>query len=711
MAAASFAELFFTLSKPLPEIANSRYVSAVNTPPMLIGAALLFWGWQAGLLPVAVLLACVLEGSRYVKTRWQFSQADLNRIWNLCTFLFLGALALAVLSEQGMALFDNSPRANSPAARAQALNRTARSVRLFFEWMPMVFLPIMLAQAYGQDKGLKLTTFSWLLRRKFAQQGPAGPEASEVNISYGYFATCVIAASTNNNRPEIFYPCVALLVAWALWAHRAKRFAPALVGAAILLVCAGGYAGNHGMRELQRIASALDTALLSQFTGGGFNPRQQRSLLGSIGRIKNSGKIVLWVKTDGRTPPPLLREASYDQFTSPLWHVTDRDFNNTVSESDQTTWELSTNQGSASVTVSKLLPRGQGLLPFPNGTARLRNLPVFTLVTNSMATLLSKAGPGYVSYETKYGRGEGIDRLPTGEDREVNVKEAPAISQIAAELKLKQFADQSPEAALAALNRFFVQNFSYTTYLEGSGRPERSALARFLLEHRKGHCEYFAAATVLLLRAADIPARYAVGYSVQESKGDKYIVRDRHAHAWALAYVNGAWIDVDNTPAAWNQIESERAPWWEPLSDLWSNAKVMFAKLRWGGLQYRKYLTWSLGPALLAIAFVIYRRRQWTRTKPAVAAYASPPPGLDSEFYLIENRLQEMGFVRGQEEPLGMWLDRVNGAAPRNGVPLEELLKLHYRYRFDPAGLAYEERLRLKEKSVAWLKSATVRQH
>src|SRR5688572_2148560 len=237
---------------------------------MLIGAALLFWGWQAELLPVALVLACVLEGSRYVKTRWQFSQADLNRIWNLCTFLFLGALALAVLSEQGMYLFDNSPRANSPAGRAQALNRTARSVRLFFEWMPLVFLPIMAAQAYGQDKGLKLTTFSWLLRRRHAQQGSLAGDATEVNISFGYFAACVIAASTNDRSPQTFYPCVALLVAWALWSQRAKRFAPAMAGAAILLVCAGGYAGNHGVRELQRIATALDTALLSQFSGREF---------------------------------------------------------------------------------------------------------------------------------------------------------------------------------------------------------------------------------------------------------------------------------------------------------------------------------------------------------------------------------------------------------------------------------------------------------
>ena len=677
---------------------------------MLIGAALLFWGWQAGLLPVAVILACVLEGSRYVKTRWQFSQADLNRIWNLCTFLFLGALALAVLSEQGMWLFDNSPRANSPAARAQALNRTARSVRLFFEWMPLVFLPIMAAQAYGQDKGLKLTTFSWLLRRRHAQQGPLAGDLGEVNISFGYFAACVIAASTNNRSPEIFYSCVALLVAWALWSQRAKRFTPAIAGAAILLVCAGGYAGNYGVRELQRIASALDTALLSQLTGREFNPRQQRSLLGSIGRIKTSGKIVLWLSADGRTPPPLLRDASYDQFTSPLWHVTDREFRNTVSESDQTTWELTTNQANASVKVTKLLPGGRGLVPIPNGTSRLLNLPVFTLETNTMGTLWSKSGPGYVSYDTKYAQ-RGIEGFWASEDTKVPPKEAAAVSQIAAELKLKELARESPATALTALNRFFVQNFSYTTYLDGDRRPDRSAVSRFLLEDRKGHCEYFAAATVLLLREAGIPARYAVGYSVQESKGGgQYVIRERHAHAWALAHVDNAWIDVDNTPAAWNQIESERAPWWEPLSDAWSNARLLFARLRWGGVPFRKYLMWSLGPALIVIAIVIYRRRQWTRAKTKVLQPVQPPPGLDSEFYLVEERLQELGFVRGQEEPLGIWLHRVDGSAPRNGFPLQELLRLHYRYRFDPAGLDREEREVLKEKSVAWLQNAGPKQ-
>lgn len=678
----------------------------MNTPPLLLGAALLFWGWQTGLLPVAAALACVLEGSRWIKARWQFSAADLHRIWNLCTFLFLGSLALAVLSDQGMALLDSSPRANSPGARAQALNRTARSVLLFFQWMPLVFFPMMAAQAYGQGSGLKWTTFSWLLRRRAAQNRELEEDAGDVNVSFAYFAVCILAASATNARPEYFYPGMMLLLAWALWTRRAARFAPVIAGVMIVTICAGGYAGNHGLRELQRLVTSLDTALLSRWSGGGFNPRENRSLLGTIGRIKASGKIVLWVKTDGKSPPPLLREASYDQFTSPLWHVAERTFNNVVPEQDQSTWQLSTNRWERSVEITRVMPGGRGLIAFPNGTVEFRQLPVFLLNTNTMATVLSGGGPGYLSYAARFAPGAGIDGDPTPDDAKVNVKEAAAIAQVAAGLNLKSIAREAPAEAIRAVENFFARHFTYSTYLERRERSERSALSRFLLEYRKGHCEYFAAATVLLLREAGIPARYAVGYSVQEGKGGKYVVRQRHAHAWCLAYVDGRWQDVDTTPPAWNQVESQRAPWWEAASDAWSSLGLQFSRLRWGGLQYRKYLMWSLLPALVGIAVVIYRRRQWRRAKAAPAEARGVAPGEDSEFYLVELRLRELGFERTGGESLRSWLHRVNGSAPANGVPLEELLALHYRYRFDPAGLEREEREALRERARTWLTTA-----
>lgn len=674
---------------------------------MLVGAALLFWGWQTGMLAVAAVLACILEGSRIVNQRWQFSEADLRRIWNLCALLFVGALAMALISNDGMRLLDGSPRGNTAAARAAALNRTARSVLLFFQWWPLVFFPVVAAQAYGADRGIKLVTFSWLLRRRAARPSS---DAGEINVSYPYFAACLLGASTSADRAEFFFTGMTALLVWALWCARVRRFAPALTAVVILVVCAGGYAGNYGVRELQRMVTAFDSALLSRFSARDFDAHRHRSLLGAVGRLKGSSKIVLWVKTDPATAglPPLLREATYDQFTSPVWHSSEREFNNTLPEDDQTTWLLVTNQPQRFVNISRLLNQGRGLLAVPGGAVELRRLPLFILQTNTMAVLKAGGGPGYVSYDVGYSRGLALDRLPSDEDERVPPKEAPVIAEVATELKLGALADENPAKAVHAVEKFFHQNFSYSTYIEAARRPRAShtPIARFLRETRKGHCEYFASATVLLLREAKIPARYAVGYSVQEGGGGKYIVRDRHAHAWCLAWINGAWVDVDTTPPAWNAIEAQRAPWWESISDARANVMRQFSRLRWSGVNYRKYIMWGLAPAILGLGVLIYRRRQWTRLD-AGASINTPRiiPGLDSEFYFVENRLRELGFHRREGEPLGAWLARVEGSAPRNGVPLTDLLKLHYRYRFDPKGLKTNERVFLREKSNAWLSS------
>src|SRR5580765_6843143 len=132
----------------------------MNTPPLLLGSTLLFWGWQTGLMPFAVVMAVLLEGSRLARARWEFSQADLDRIWNLCTLVFLGAAIYAFTAGDG------SMTQSSPRIRAEALNRSVRAVFLFFQWMPLYFIPMMAAQTWGQQESMALSTFSWWLRRK-----------------------------------------------------------------------------------------------------------------------------------------------------------------------------------------------------------------------------------------------------------------------------------------------------------------------------------------------------------------------------------------------------------------------------------------------------------------------------------------------------------------------------------------------------------------
>ena len=73
----------------------------------------------------------------------------------------------------------------------------------------------------------------------------------------------------------------------------------------------------------------------------------------------------------------------------------------------------------------------------------------------------------------------------------------------------------------------------------------------FLFNRKEGHCEYFASAMALMLRAAGIPSRLVSGFKggEQSTISGAFVVQDRHAHAWAEAWVNGRWQTYDPTPA------------------------------------------------------------------------------------------------------------------------------------------------------------------
>jgi hypothetical protein len=71
----------------------------------------------------------------------------------------------------------------------------------------------------------------------------------------------------------------------------------------------------------------------------------------------------------------------------------------------------------------------------------------------------------------------------------------------------------------------------------------------FLFRSREGHCEFFASSMVLLLRSLGIPARLQAGYAGAESDGKGgFVVRDSHAHAWVLAYIEREKMGVAAPP-------------------------------------------------------------------------------------------------------------------------------------------------------------------
>src|SRR5207247_2415301 len=105
---------------------------------------------------------------------------------------------------------------------------------------------------------------------------------------------------------------------------------------------------------------------------------------------------------------------------------------------------------------------------------------------------------------------DGADEsAPTAADLRVPPGDAEVVARVAESLTLR---GRPPGEVVNTVRAHFLGRFSYSRYLTGA-RPGKSALEDFLLTRRSGHCEYFATATVLLLREAGVPARYAVGYA------------------------------------------------------------------------------------------------------------------------------------------------------------------------------------------------------
>jgi len=101
----------------------------------------------------------------------------------------------------------------------------------------------------------------------------------------------------------------------------------------------------------------------------------------------------------------------------------------------------------------------------------------------------------------------------------------------------------------ALLEHIHRGGFSYTL---APGDYGRNAVDEFWLDRKEGFCEHFAAAFVIVLRAAGVPARIVTGYQGTDLPAidGYYVVRQSSAHAWAEFWQSGVgWVRADPTGA------------------------------------------------------------------------------------------------------------------------------------------------------------------
>jgi protein-glutamine gamma-glutamyltransferase len=739
--------------------------SPMKIPPFLLGATLLFWGWQTDFLIPGAIMGVVLEASRYVKVRWDLSDDDFKRIWTFCALLFLAAAVYAFADSGGTEGFGHLFNESALAAERDVGSASARTAAALIRWLPMIFFLFVFAQAFSARQEIPLHVISLILQRRWKQARRLGrplPAIRGVNVMYPYFAVSLFAASVHKNQDNYFFWGLCVLLAWVLWARRPRRFGWAVWLGTLVLAIAFGYSGARSIGFLQRYVETFNLQLVSHLFGQrGTDPMRSQTQIGEIGRFRTSSRIMIRLHPKSGEFPSYLREASYRNYRGGSWTAgrARSDFGQVeqtkTNENAFMLGQPKTNESRIGIACylndrdrESHLP--EGLLPLPAGSVRLESLPAYIVRTNSMGAVLA-TGPGLLQFDVIYGNGATFDSPPEtnaaaitnldmrargfgqfdntnaprrngtngdrprfwggsyivtsrllGTDLQIPTNEIPALDAVVDELNLK---GKSEEEALKIIGEFFETKFTYRMWQDGDNKEEPSAtpLSRFLLKTRAGHCEYFATATVLLLRDIGIPARYAVGYSVHEAGWSGYVVRQSDSHAWCLVWNDEKkiWQDFDTTPGTGLEEQRNRAALF--FTDAWWWLRFQFSKLRWGQTHLRNYILIGLVPVLALLLFQILRQRK--RRNEAKGAGRRPTvwPGLDSEFYQIEKQLADRGLLRGPNEPLTDWLGR---AAKEPALvdlkdPLRALLQLHYRYRFDPNGLsdAHREELRREART------------
>ncbi|HET9590754.1 MAG TPA: transglutaminase-like domain-containing protein [Anaerolineales bacterium] len=88
--------------------------------------------------------------------------------------------------------------------------------------------------------------------------------------------------------------------------------------------------------------------------------------------------------------------------------------------------------------------------------------------------------------------------------------------------------------------------------------PSRDVADYFLFDLKKGYCDYYATAMVVLSRSSGVPARFVSGYSSgsYDAPNAQYVVRELNAHSWVEVYFPEiGWVEFEPTAA---QPEIER---------------------------------------------------------------------------------------------------------------------------------------------------------
>jgi len=655
----------------------------MRTPPLLLAATLLFWGYQCDYLILSSFLSVMIELSSLSSKRWDFSLNHLTKVTDTCTV----SIAAAVIY-----FLSSDPQT--------VLNSTLKL-------MPLLLFPIILAQELSLKRNTDIRAL-FLYARKKRGEGLH----KNINLTYPYLYICIVATGAANTRSDTYFLFILTVLIIGLFSQKPGRYS--FVSWLCILILTGflGYTTHKGLLSLQ---GKLTDITLEMFMGDYENPERRSTSLGDIGKLKTSNSILFRViPQKNRQIPYLLKEASYNFYKDGEWFAARSVFTQTGKKNMQTVRIRKGDVNHQKITVITPLKKGKGLLKIPENGVEIKSQTLPTIRSNRMGSYVVSEGPGLFSYDVVLSDLGINSAQPDQLDLDIPDILDEELGHIIRSLNLEEMDETD---ILIAIRNYFLNHFSYSLELnETSGA---SPVKGFLTETRQGHCEFFAVSTVLLLRKAGIPARYVSGYSAHERSflEGKILVRQKHSHAWVEAWIRGNWVFFDTTPPSWRNLEKSSMIK-RIIPDLFSMLGYGLSYLRWNQDALKKHALWLLIPLLI----IIIRRFLKDKNKEKLKSHTLKKETIkvidDKPVYtisLLEDYLGSLGYNRLIHETYPVYINRIKNQLQSDLHHTEPvfnsiltLMEVHTKNRFSQLGISSQESAKLKKDTDKIIKELSV---
>ncbi|MGE3773468.1 MAG: transglutaminase family protein, partial [Gammaproteobacteria bacterium] len=567
------------------------------TPTGWTALALLLWGQATGQLALVLPCALLIELAGHLPLRFDFEAKQFERCADGSSVAF-AALALYQFNLHGL-----------------------YGIYAILALMPWCLVPLTLMQAVSTARLTPLAALVYSLRR-------AG-NVSRLDLRLPLGLSALLAASAGELPREVYAGGVAVLVVWLLWARRPRARRLRRWGAHLALATALAVALQAAYLQLHLLLGELAQDWFREMNLSPADAERTSTAIGSLRQLKLSDRIFLRVRSSQAPRTPLLlTEATYVDFRYGGWSNPRREPVTIDALPGTRRWPLAhTKAAGPRYTLALTRSRETGIVPLPADAREISGPTILELRRLAGDGLSLEAPRGFLRYTVSSAPEVDTAQAPTPADLALPAEYRALVTRIAADAGITALARRSPQAASAELDAWFARHFSYSL-VQPSSAPWRTPLGSFLTVTRRGHCEYFASATVLLLRAAGIPARYAVGYAIDEYSAleGAWLARARDAHAWAVAWIDGRWQVVDTTPARWAALEDARAPAWQGWFDAASWLAFQGRRLQAGDAPDLE--RGLLGLAFALAAWLLWRQRHRLRAPaPATPPDAAPRTG------------------------------------------------------------------------------------